>query len=183
MLSLYGTLEPLRLLLRVSTYCSTTDSTLQQSCFQSIVPKSIASNGNKKRTSRPSLLTCIIIVWLREGFLAIQRRTFFGGFNPVLVSKRLLSKGFGFSGSGALFEIQICPDVSSKVFIQGRIIFTGSLESSDESFERSRLLPALKNLAGLLLHTARMNSSFYGLGLVALVSSTTYAITQMQLLL
>ena len=71
MLSLYGTLEPLRLLLRVSTYCSTTDSTLQQSCFQSIVPKSIASNGNKKRTSRPSLLTCIIIVWLREGFLAI----------------------------------------------------------------------------------------------------------------
>ena len=28
-----------------------------------------------------------------------------------------------------------------------------------------------------------MNSSFYGLGLVALVSSTTYAITQMQLLL
>ena len=136
MLSLYGTLEPLRLLLRVSTYCSTTDSTLQQSCFQSIVPKSIASNGNKKRTSRPSLLTCIIIVWLREGFLAIQRR-FFGGFNPVLVSKRLLSKAFGFSG--ALFEIQICPDVSSKVFIQGRIIFTGSLETSDESFGTTSL--------------------------------------------
>ena len=141
MLSLYGTLEPLRLLLSSAglyILCSTTDSTgEQQSCFQSIVPKSIASNGNKKRTSRPSLLTCIIIVWLREGFLAIQRRTFFGGFNPVLVSKRLLSKGFGFSG--ALFEIQICPDVSSKVFIQGRIIFTGSLETSDESFGTTSL--------------------------------------------
>ena len=48
-----------------AAYCTTVRFSSSSAGFQSIVPQSIASNGNKKKDQPESLLTCIIIVWLR----------------------------------------------------------------------------------------------------------------------